>query len=102
KDEFNGTNAVLTKAIVSVSTGSLAEIDPVGGTVAGSIKPRAIDQCFQQERRISIMLTPILRKLAGRTSQNRGRQSLHVNGRQNEKAAVSFPVRFELCLKLPF
>ena len=50
KDELNGTEAVDSKAIVSVSTSSLAEIDPVGGAVGSSLKARAVDQCFQQKR----------------------------------------------------
>ena len=38
KDEFRGTKGSLTKAIGSVSAGGVAQIDPVGGAIAGSLK----------------------------------------------------------------
>ena len=84
KDEFSGTGRAALKAIGSVATGGVSQQDPVSRTVASSLKARAVDQGFQQEWRISIMLVPILRELAGRTSQDRGSQSFHVNGRENE------------------
>ena len=88
KDEFRGAGHAALKAIGSVATGGVSQEDPVGRPVASSLKARAVDQGFQQDWRISIMLAPILRELAGRTSQDRGSQSFHVNGRENEKAAV--------------
>src|SRR5437016_3796200 len=68
KDEFSGTGRAALKAIGSVATGGISQEDPVGRTVASSLKARAVNQGFQQEWRISIVLAPILRELMGRTS----------------------------------
>jgi hypothetical protein len=38
KDEFRGARGSVAKAISSVSAGGVAQIDPVGGAIAGSLK----------------------------------------------------------------
>jgi hypothetical protein len=46
KEKFGGLRMRLLKAIPSASAGGLTQIDPIGGAVAGSLKPRAVDQSF--------------------------------------------------------
>ena len=38
KDEFNGPGGAVLKAIGSVSAGGISQVDPVGSTVASSVK----------------------------------------------------------------
>src|ERR1041385_3363563 len=86
KSFWNDFGSVLS--IHPASSRGFSKIDPVCRAIAGSIESCGVDECFQQQRRIPIMLPPVIEELAGGAGQNGRRQSFHTHPRQNQETAV--------------
>jgi len=63
-------NRVLLVAVLFASTPGLADVEPVGGAVAGAVKPGAEDEGFHQYGLVAISRFPMVGELFGDGSKD--------------------------------
>ena len=66
---------VLVMSVELAAALSLAEVDPVGGTVAGALEARGFAERFQENRAQAVALLPVLGKLALDAGKQMGSQA---------------------------
>src|SRR5208283_1318055 len=66
----------------------LADVDPVGGLIAGAAEAIGLDKGFEQNRTVAVALLPMGGQQTRNTSKDLGSKPFGLNPGQNEKARV--------------
>ena len=74
--------------IVFTPAGGIADVDPSGGLVAGSLEPLAIDEGFGEINRMMVYRIPMIGQHPAHLPQNMRCQVLDANPGENEESAI--------------
>jgi hypothetical protein len=69
-EEQFGPKGSLAISIHAATSLGPSQGDPVGGPITGAAKALLLDQSFQQQRAVAVMLLPISGQLAGALREN--------------------------------
>ena len=79
---------VLVASIEFPAALGLAEMDPVGGAVAGALEARSLAEGFQQDGADAVALVPVVRELSLEAGEQMGGQGGEADPGQDEIAGV--------------
>ena len=98
EDVLDGQGVAVFAIELSAALG-LADVQPVGGTIAGAPKTRLLHKGFQQNRSVAVAILPILRQLFDHTGENTRGQVRTANPGENQEASVvNHPMQVVLSL----